>query len=107
MMKYQLEFANQQDFNMKKIFNKRLNQAKNEQGFMFVAIILIVVVIFSITLVSGAEEFTFSPDDPGDTSPTANPSVTISPSVPVTPTTSITPIITLTPTLSPTLSPTP
>jgi len=43
---------------------------------MFVAIILIVLVIFSISIVSGADDFAFSPDPTGKPSPTISPTAT-------------------------------
>jgi hypothetical protein len=43
---------------------------------MFVAIILIVLVIFSISIVSGADDFAFSPDPTGKPSPSISPTAT-------------------------------
>ena len=50
--------------------------ANHQSGFMFVAIILIVLVIFSISIVSGADDFAFSPDPTGKPSPTTSPTAT-------------------------------
>jgi len=50
--------------------------ANPQSGFMFVAIILIVLVIFSISIVSGADDFAFSPDPTGKPSPTTSPTAT-------------------------------
>lgn len=63
----------------------------SQSGFAFIAIILIVLVIFSISIVSGADDFAFSPDPTGKptptTSPTATPSAgTITPTPTPTPT---------------------
>ena len=48
----------------------------SEQGFAMVAIIFIVLVIFSISIVSGADDFAFSPDPTGKPSPTISPTAT-------------------------------
>lgn len=62
--------------------NKK-NDPRNEKGFAFIAIIMIVVIIFSVLLVSGAEKFELSVADPptqeasssteGDPTPTIDP----------------------------------
>lgn len=56
---------------------------KSEEGFAFVFILLIVVLVFSITLASGAQKFQYSPETPivpGNPTPTATQSATPSPS---------------------------
>ncbi len=64
---------------MKKIFKYK----SPEEGFAFVFILLIVVLVFSITLVSGAQKFQYSTETPpvaGNPTPTATQSATPSPS---------------------------
>lgn len=48
----------------------------SERGFMFVAIIFIVIIIFSISIVSGADDFAFSPEPTGKPTPTTSPTAT-------------------------------
>lgn len=48
----------------------------SQSGFAFIAIILIMLVIFSISIVSGADDFAFSPDPTGKPTPTTSPTAT-------------------------------
>lgn len=48
----------------------------SSSGFALVAIIIIILVIFSISIVSGADDFAFSPDPTGKPTPTTSPTAT-------------------------------
>lgn len=69
---------------MRKNILKRLHDLDNnpQSGFAFVLIIIIVVLIFSITLVSGADDFVLSEEAPRDSSSggtTPTPTLTLTP----------------------------
>lgn len=63
---------------MKKLstLSLQLSACNSERGFAFIAIIFIVLVIFSITLVSGAVNFEYSPEPTGKPTPSTGPTAT-------------------------------
>lgn len=58
------------------LLTSQFSPLTSERGFMFVAIILIMLVIFSISIVSGAGNFAFSPDPTEKSSPSTGPTAT-------------------------------